>query len=109
MIDHKMKPIVLALAAVSLSGAVLTSGSPAEARIKCHNGYQIVQGNRLATPFCQDALVAKVAREYGSRVSAKAIRSNPNLKKDVCRLIGQDIRVHHACLPLLEQHRGGGF
>src|SRR5690242_10114771 len=47
----------------------------------------------LATPYCQDELVAEVAREYGMKASVQAIRSNPNFKREVCRLIGQDIRV----------------
>ncbi len=87
----------------------LTSSEPAEARgIKCINGYQVVKGARLATPYCQDNLLAEVAREYGSRVSAKTIRNNPNEKRNVCRLIGQDIRVKHNCDTILPTPSVGG-
>ncbi len=85
------------------------ASKPAEARgIKCINGYQVVKGARLATPYCQDNLLAEVAREYGSRVSAKTIRNNPNEKRNVCRLIGQDIRVKHNCDMILPTPSIGG-
>lgn len=71
--------------------------APAAAGIDCRNGYQSVQGNLLATPYCQDKLLASVAREYGSRVSFAEIRDNPNAKRDVCRLVGRDIRVYENC------------
>jgi hypothetical protein len=84
---------------VVVSGAiVLVSAGGAEAAIRCKDGYQIVQGNYLATPYCQDDLLARVAREYGMRASAAAIRGNPNYKKEVCRLVGRDIRVQNHCL-----------
>lgn len=74
-------------------------GAPsAHARIKCVNGNQIVQGAPLATPYCQDELVAQVAREHGMRVSGRAVRNNPNLKRDVCRFVGRDIRIQLACI-----------
>lgn len=71
--------------------------APAEARIACHNGYQIVNGQPISTPYCQDELVATVARQHGSRVSADAIRYNPNLKRHVCRFVSNDFRVTEAC------------
>lgn len=70
----------------------------ADARIKCVNGNQIVQGSPLATPYCQDELVAQVAREHGMRVSGAAVRNNPNIKRDVCRFVGRDIRIQLACV-----------
>ena len=79
-----------ALAFVAISGG-------AEAKIACSNGYQNVQGAWLATPYCQDDLVAKVARQYGMTTSAAAIRNNPNYKRQVCRLVGQDIRIKDSC------------
>ena len=56
-----------------------------------------VQGSWLATPYCQDDLVAKVARQYGITASAAAIRNNPNYKRHVCRFVGQDIRIKNSC------------
>ncbi len=92
---------------------LLTSGlaslpmiRPAQARIACSNGFQNVQGSWLATPYCQDELVAVVARQYGMKASAEAIRENPNFKREVCRLIGQDIRVKETCNEVNPTARG---
>jgi hypothetical protein len=87
-----------ALAALALPLALVASAEPAEARIKCVNGFQIVNGSPISTPYCQDELVAKVAREYGLKVSAASIRNNPNLKHNVCRHIGRDNRIYMACI-----------
>jgi hypothetical protein len=91
---RKCTPIVWASAAFAL---VTMSGGGAEARIACSNGYQLVQGAWLATPYCQDDLVAQVAHQYGFSASAAAIRNNPNYKRHLCRFIGQDIRIKESC------------
>ena len=79
------------------AAAVLAAASPALA-IDCKDGYQLVQGNRLSTPYCQDAQLVSVARQYGMKASAEEIRENPNYKRHVCRLVGRDIRVQETCL-----------
>ncbi len=95
------------LAAVVCSFAVsFFPADPASARIKCKNGYQLVDGSRLATPYCQDNYLAKVAREYGTRVSAREIRNNPNRKREICQFIGQDIRVRNNCATIAPRPRG---
>ena len=86
------------LAALVLPLAAMAWATPADARIKCVNGNQIVQGTPIATPYCQDELVARVAREYGHRVSGAAIRNNPNLKRNVCQHVGRDNRIYLACI-----------
>ncbi len=85
--------------AVSAAAVALTlSAHPAAAAIRCTpDGFQIVQGQPLSTPYCQDALLASVARQYGMKASAASIRENPNYKRHVCRLVGQDIRVQSTC------------
>jgi hypothetical protein len=88
---------VSALAAAAVTIAVVTSSTPASA-IDCKDGYQLVQGNRLSTPYCQDALLTTVARQYGMKVYAEQIRESPNFKKQVCRLVGRDIRVQENCM-----------
>ena len=95
---------------VAFAGLLGYAGfSPAEAAIKCSNGFQLVEGSYLATPYCQDALLADVARKYGMRASAIAIRENPNYKREVCRLIGRDIRVQDTCVTVEPGVRGRGF
>lgn len=84
--------------------------APAEARIRCVDGNQIVNGVPLATPYCQDELVAQVARERGIKVSAAAIRENPNLKRNVCQHVGRDNRIYVACIDANSVGgRRGGF
>lgn len=78
--------------------AAVAGSAPAEARIVCRDGYQSVAGNLIATPYCQDDLLARVAREHGMKASAARIRDNPNYKREVCRLVGNDIRVSEHCL-----------
>lgn len=90
---------ILAFAAMS---------APAAA-IECRGGYQVVQGNLLSTPYCQDALLAKVARQYGFKTSAAAIRQNPNHKREICRFIGRDIRVQENCITANPNGRGRAF
>jgi hypothetical protein len=92
-----MKAQKAAIAAFAIAlGA--SASAPVWAKIHCsEDGYQRVGGSWLSTPYCQDNLVAKVAREYGMRVSDAEVRNNPNRKGDVCRFIGSDNRVRHAC------------
>lgn len=86
-------PIIAAVAAFVAIGA-----APAEAKIRCHEGFQNVSGAQLATPYCQDLYVAQVARTYGIKVSDEAVRNNPSVKRNVCQMIGRDNRVHIACV-----------
>lgn len=88
--------IVAAIAALSIMAG--------EARaIECRGPYQIVGGQSISTPYCQDNYLATVAREYGTRVSNSEIRNNPNKKAEVCRFMGHDNRVSHIC----QQYREG--
>jgi len=90
-----MRTTLLAtLAATMTMGATLQ----AHARINCSGAYQVVRGQgQIATPYCEDQYLARVARGYGMRVSGAAIRRNPSRKEEVCRLIGHDGRVTSIC------------
>jgi hypothetical protein len=83
-----------------LIAAVLVAvvAAPASAAIKCQDGSQLIQGNWMATPYCQDALLAQVANQRGFKTSFAAIRNNPNHKKELCRFLFSDIRVQMTCL-----------
>ena len=83
------------IAMAALSGAVLFTG-PAHA-IECEQEYQRVSGNLIATPYCQDGYLARVAADFGMKAPADKIRNNPSYKREVCRLVGQDIRVQSIC------------
>ncbi|MGE0053060.1 MAG: hypothetical protein AB7S74_02520 [Hyphomicrobium sp.] len=95
--------------AATLAGLVLLPAVPSQARIVCKDGFQNVAGSMIATPYCQDDLLAKVAREYGMKASAARIRENPNYKREVCRLVGADIRVSEHCMNDSERSRGRAF
>jgi hypothetical protein len=88
-----------------IAAAAVTS--PAAA-INCRNGTQLVQGNWIATPYCQDQHLAQVAAQYGFKASAARIRNNPNYKKELCRYVFNDIRVQDTCLNAGVPERIGG-
>ena len=67
-----------AVSAIALAG----SFSPASAAIACKDGYQRVQGNYIATPYC------------------------PNYKRQVCLTVGNDIRVQEICRTVNPTIRG---
>lgn len=98
-----MKPSALILAALALAGSAVT----AQAGIQCRDGAQLVSGSYIITPYCQDKLLAQVARQYGSRASFAQIRDNPNIKRHVCRLVGRDIRVFENCITVSPNGRRG--
>ena len=88
--------------------AAVLAASPAVA-IKCQDGNQLVQGNWLATPYCQDQLLAQVANSRGFKTSFASIRNNPNHKKELCRFLYTDIRVQMTCLDAgVPEYFGGG-
>lgn len=88
---------VLLLLGIALPAGLL-GADPADARIVCRGAYQIVDGQPIATPYCEDSYVAEVAREYGIVVSAHEVRQSPSVKARICRLIGHDNRVQSACV-----------
>ncbi len=88
----------VALVAAAIPLLAIAWPHAAEARIRCENGFQIVNGSPIATPYCQDELVAVVAREYGMKVSGSEIRNNPMVKRNVCQFVGRDNRIYVACI-----------
>jgi hypothetical protein len=110
--EAKLNKSLISLPAAALATALsLGLAAPAEARIVCRNGSQLVAGNYIATPYCQDELVASVARGYGMKASASRVRNNPNYKREVCRFVGHDIRISEYCLdesPSFSPGGGGG-
>lgn len=100
----------LATLALATASIAAITAAPASAMMMCEGPYQIVEGRSLATPFCEDNYLAKVARKYGMRVSGKQIRWNASLKSDACRLAGHDNRVSSICRGQFNEYfreRGG--
>lgn len=96
-------------AAVLASGLLMLLQGGVEARagsIECAGNFQFVDGDWVGTPYCRARNLARVARSYGIRVSARKIRSSESAKADVCRVVGYDNRVREVCAPYLSD--GGG-
>lgn len=93
------------LMSACLSAAAFMQAAPASA-ITCEGNFQVQRsGERIATPYCQDAYLARVARQYGMRADDRAIRWNPSEKERVCRFIGDDNRVRDTCAPYRNDSR----
>lgn len=86
--------LATACAAIAASAMLV---SPAAAKIRCNGPWQIVNGSQIATPYCGDNYLARVAKGYGSKVSARMIRNNPNKKAEICQWIGHDTRIQDIC------------
>jgi len=107
LIEHKeasMSDRFLVAAGFGIAAALLLAG-PASAKIKCVDEAQVVNGQLAVTPWCEDENLAKVAQLYGARVTGAAIRNNPNLKSQICRFIGADIRVKDTCAGYIDYDR----
>ncbi|MBT3070977.1 hypothetical protein KKP04_08860 [Rhodomicrobium sp. Az07] len=91
-------------AGLALAAAMLMA-APASAKIRCVDDSQVIAGQLAVTPWCEDENLAKVAQAYGARVSGAAIRNNPNLKAQICRFVGADIRVKNTCAGYLDFDR----
>jgi hypothetical protein len=87
---------------------VLSAASihPAAARILCDGEFQINKYGRIATPYCADQVIARVANEYGWRESAAQVGSNPLAKVYICQTLGTDWRLQGPCAGYVP-HGGG--
>lgn len=101
-----MKRMKTALAlGLALIPTLIATG--VSAKIVCRGSYQLVNGSWLATPYCEDNYLANVAHGYGDYASAHEIRNNPSTKEEVCRLVGNDIRVNDICTQFMDTARRG--
>jgi hypothetical protein len=99
---------VLTMAAATMLALGVAPHS-ATAAVKCQAGSQLIQGNWMSTPYCQDKLLFEVANARGFKTSFAAIRNNPNHKKELCRFLFSDIRVQMTCLDAgVPEYFGGG-
>jgi hypothetical protein len=95
----------LPLAAGLAIAATLLAIAPSSAKIRCVDEAQVINGQLAVTPWCEDENLAKVAQAYGARVTGAAIRDNPNLKAQICRFVGADIRVKDTCAGYIDFDR----
>jgi hypothetical protein len=81
------------------SGLLMLAQSGAQAAPVCDGNFQAVNGQPVATLYCREMNLARVARTRGWRVSDEAIRYSESTKASVCRAIGTDNRVQEVCAP----------
>ena len=84
-----------ALAAAAVLAVSLAS--PASARIQCKGNFQVTKYGLLATPYCQELEIARVARSYGTNVSDAEVRNNALTKVYLCQRYGGDNRLKGSC------------
>jgi hypothetical protein len=85
-----------ATVAVAALLAVLLA-SPAAARIECRGNFQVTKNGLIATPYCEEEQIARVAQSYGERVTASEVRNNPLKKVYLCQVYGYDTRLKGSC------------
>ena len=83
------------LAATALLAASLAA--PAAAKIECRGNFQITKYGPIATPYCQEREIARVARSYGANVTDAEVRNNPLTKVYLCQIYGYDNRLKGSC------------
>jgi hypothetical protein len=59
---------------------------PAKAGIVCDGQFQIVNGQAVSTPYCEDEQLAHVLRWHGAKTSGEAVRRSAELKRQSCLL-----------------------
>ena len=70
---------------------------PAAAEIQCKGIFQVTKNGLIATPYCGDEEIARVARSYGWKVTGAQIRNDPLKKVYACQALGGDVRIQGAC------------
>ncbi len=88
------------LFATLLGAAFLVAAGmqPAAARIECQGNFMVTKKNGLiATPYCEEEQIAKVAQSYGWKVTAKQVHNDPLTKVQICQVLGGDVRLKGSC------------
>ena len=83
------------LAAMGLLAGV--APVPASARIQCQGNFQISKYGPIATPYCEEEQIARVAQSYGWKVTAQQVHQDPLKKVYVCQVLGNDNRLKGSC------------
>ena len=86
------------LASLAVMALVLIAfAQPAAARIQCQGNFQISKYGPIATPYCEEEQIARVAQSYGWKVTADEVHNNPLKKVYVCQNLGGDNRLKGSC------------
>ena len=71
-------------ALLALATGFVAASTPVKAAIICDGSFQIVSGEPVSTPYCQDEDLAASVHKQGARISGDAIRRSPELKRQSC-------------------------
>ena len=78
----------------------VAAATPVKAAIICDGSFQIVRGEPISTPYCQDEDLAASVRKHGVRISGDAIRKSPELERQSCVATGD--ATYPACANYLD-------
>jgi hypothetical protein len=92
MRDVRRGFVVLAALALLAVGSEL-----AAAKIQCQGNFQVTTQGLIATPYCEEEQIARVARSYGWKGTASQVHNNPNTKVYLCQRFGGDNRLKGSC------------
>src|SRR6187401_2629616 len=90
LMNRTLQTCFTCLSAIVLWGTV--SLQPAKARILCQGEFQVTKYGLIATPYCGDEEIARVANSYGWHREAATVRTNPLSKVYICQTLGWDWR-----------------
>ncbi len=87
---------ISAVISLSVLGLALAAGT-ASAQPACDGDFALVDGNWIATRYCQRAEAQKVAAEEHMKISASPIANNEETPSDFCQRNSDDIRTSTYC------------
>jgi hypothetical protein len=90
-------PISFAASLGVMALLTIAMPEPAAARIQCQGNFQITKYGPIATPYCEEEQIARVAQSRGWKVTVQEIRSNPLKKVEICQILGGDVRLKGSC------------
>jgi hypothetical protein len=96
MRDHSRSYSVPGFCGAALVALVLMP-EPAAARIQCKGNFQVSKYGLIATPYCEEEQIARVARSYGYKVTPAEVHNNPLKKVYLCQVLGGDVRLKGSC------------
>lgn len=77
--------------------ALVSVNLPAHAKIQCQGNFQMTKYGPIATPYCEEEQIARVAQTYGSKVTGAQVRNDPLTKVYLCQVYGHDVRLKGSC------------
>ena len=85
-------------ATIAVTALLAVGASPAEAHIEYRGNFQVTKKDGLiATPYCEEENIARVAQSYGIRVTPEEVHRNALTKVYLCQPIGDDSRLKGSC------------